>query len=67
MPFVQRNWKGEITGIFAVAQPDFATEELPDEHPDVLAYRAKNPVPPELLKAPTKEENGAFRGAVSRK
>jgi hypothetical protein len=59
MPFVQRNWKGEITGLFANAQ-GYATEELPDDNPEIIAYRTKHPVPPELLKPPTKEELQRF-------
>jgi hypothetical protein len=60
MPFVQRNWKGEITGLFARPQSDEANEELPEDNPEVLAYLAKHPVPPELLKPPTKEERERF-------
>ncbi len=59
MPFVQRNWKGEITGVFANAQAH-ATEELDDDDPELIAYRTKYPFPPELLKAPTKEERERF-------
>ena len=49
MPFIQRNWKGEITGVFANAQPDYAEEQLPEDHPEIIAFRAAHPTPPEML------------------
>lgn len=36
--FVNRDENGEITGIFAVEQIGGHTEELPDDHPDVLDF-----------------------------
>lgn len=56
MPYIKRNWKGEVTGLFSVPQPSFATEKLPDDHPEVLAYRTDHPVPEHLLKPQTEEE-----------
>jgi len=56
MPYVQRDFGGHVTGLFSVKQPGHAEELLPDDHPEVVAYREKHPIPPELLKPPTKEE-----------
>lgn len=55
MPFVQRNWKGEVTGLFANPQ-DHAKEELPDDHPDVVSFRNAHPIDPKLLIPPSPEE-----------
>lgn len=46
MPYVQRNYVGEITGYFANPQPGLAKEFLTDAHPDLLAYIAAHPAPP---------------------
>jgi hypothetical protein len=41
MAFVKRDRDtGVVRGVFANAQPGRAEEELPDDHPDVLAFRA---------------------------
>lgn len=68
MPFVQRNWKGEITGLYANPQPQpdgtSLTDPLPlpDDHPDVVAFLAKQPpLPPEILKPPSEEELAQIR------
>ncbi|SCA55963.1 conserved hypothetical protein [Candidatus Terasakiella magnetica] len=37
MPFVQRDTSGQITGIFQQSQ-DGADEEIPLNHPDILAF-----------------------------
>ncbi len=55
MPFVQRNWKGQIIGVFANSQ-DYAKEELPDDHPDVISFLAAHPIDPKLLVPPTPAE-----------
>ena len=36
--FVQRNAQSAIMGCFRNPQPGYATEELPDDHADVLAF-----------------------------
>jgi hypothetical protein len=46
MPFVQRNWKGEITGVFANSQSGYAEEELNEDHPDLITFHEANPPPP---------------------
>ena len=56
MPYIQRNWRGHITGLFANPQPDYATEELPEDHPEVIAFREKHPIAKELLAPPTWEQ-----------
>jgi hypothetical protein len=53
--FVQRDWRGNITGLYSGRQ-DYAQEELPDDHPEVVEFNAKHPVPAELLCGPTTEE-----------
>ena len=55
MPFVQRNRNGEITGIFANPQ-DYAKEELPDDHPDVISFLEVFPIDPKLLMPSTSTE-----------
>ncbi len=54
MPYVQRNRKGEITGIHANAQPDTAEEKLSDDNPEVVAFRAR--FPPGFLTQPSPKE-----------
>lgn len=49
MPFVQRNHRGEVTGLFANRQLGYAEEQLADDHPDVVAFRKAHPTPKELL------------------
>jgi hypothetical protein len=56
MPYAQRNWKGEITGLFANAQPGYAEEFLHDDDEGVLAFNTANPIPPEMLRPPTPAE-----------
>ena len=66
MPFVQRNWRGEIIGLYSSPQPQqdgtslTEPEPLPDDHPEVVAYRAKHPVPEGFLKPPTEQEHRRF-------
>lgn len=38
--FVERNQDGTIKGVYAMPQPGLAEEELPDDHPSVIAYLA---------------------------
>jgi hypothetical protein len=44
MPFIQRNWRGEITGVFAARQAD-NDEELSETHPDIVEHLSKHPIP----------------------
>ncbi len=37
MPFVQKI-DGKVIGVFKVAQPGYAEEELPEDHPDVQTF-----------------------------
>lgn len=41
MSFVERDEGGGIKGVYAVAQPGYAEEELADNHPDVVAFNAR--------------------------
>jgi hypothetical protein len=41
--FVQRDAGGLVTGHYANPQPGYAEEELPDGHPDILAYDSPPP------------------------
>jgi hypothetical protein len=36
--FVQRDNSSKVIGVFRQAQPGVAEEELPEDHPEVLAY-----------------------------
>ncbi|NIX75546.1 hypothetical protein [Microvirga terricola] len=51
MPYVQRNHKGQIVGLYALPQPQpngtclTEPDPLPDDDPEVLAFRATHPVP----------------------
>lgn len=56
MPFVERNWKGEITGLYANAQPGRAEEELSDDHSDVVLFKDAHPFPSEMLVPLSEEE-----------
>lgn len=38
--FVQRDSDGKLIGHYANPQPGYAEEELPDDHPDILAWQA---------------------------
>jgi hypothetical protein len=50
MPFVHRNWKGEITGLSTGGEPGAANEILPDNNDEIVAFRKAHPVPEALLK-----------------
>ena len=43
MPYVERR-DGQIVGVYAKRQPGYAEEQLPDDHPDIEAYRRPRPV-----------------------
>jgi len=38
--YVQRDRDGTLIGHFANLQPGYAEEEVPDDHPDILAWQA---------------------------
>ena len=50
MSWVQRE-AGRVVGVFASQQEGSAEEELPDDHPDVLAYLNPPPATPESVTA----------------
>ena len=58
--FVGRRPDGSVYGTWTCRQPDDAdhpnVEELPDDHPEVLAFREQHPVPPALLTPPSRAE-----------
>lgn len=56
MPFVQRDHRKNIVGIFAHFQAGFAEEELPEGHPDVAAFRSRHPAPEGIMTALTEKE-----------
>ena len=45
MPYVQRDNDGNINGMFANPQPDFAEEYLPDDDPEVVTFLEKANAP----------------------
>jgi len=49
MPFIQRDAAGKITGLYVNPQPGYAEEVLPDDDPQVIAFRTEHPIPTELL------------------
>jgi hypothetical protein len=49
VPFVRRNWKGEITGITARPQPGNAEEFLPDDNSEIITFTKAHPVSEKLL------------------
>ncbi|MBL8021074.1 MAG: hypothetical protein JNM27_15490 [Leptospirales bacterium] len=69
MPYVQRDFKGKVLGLFAVPQsqedgtPISDPDPLPDDHPDVVAFQLENPTPPFLTKSLSKTETRAFEVA----
>jgi hypothetical protein len=44
--WVERTGGGAIKGIYANKQPGYAEEQLPDDNPEVVAFRNPPPVPP---------------------
>lgn len=50
MPFVQRDLKGKILGVYANRQPSSAEEFLAEDHPEFIEFRKAHPVPDALLK-----------------
>ena len=50
MPYVQRDLKGKIVGVYANPQPGRAEEFLAEDHPEIIEFREANPVPEEMLK-----------------
>lgn len=46
MSYVQRDGgTGKVKGVYALRQAGVADEQLPDDHPDVVEYRAAPPPP----------------------
>lgn len=57
MPYVQRNFLGVVTGLFAVAQPGYGEEFLQDDHPEVVDFLSKQPpLPADFLKPITEDQ-----------
>jgi len=47
MSYVERDSvSGAIKGVYRQFQTGYAEEELPDNHPDVVAFLAPKPIPP---------------------
>lgn len=49
MPYVQRDATKKVTGLYALSQPGYAEEFLPDTSPEVVSYLS----PALLPKLPT--------------
>ncbi len=45
MVYVSRDTQDKISGVFSRKQPGTAEEQLSEDHPDVIAYRAGTPPP----------------------
>lgn len=57
MPYVQRNFLTNITGVFANSQPGYAEEFLPDDHLEILDFLGKQPpLPADFLKPLTQDQ-----------
>ena len=41
MPYVERDGTGRIKGCYGIVQPGYAEEYLPDDHPDVIAFKTR--------------------------
>ena len=50
MAYVERDQDGNVTGIYALPQ-GFTTEQLPDDHPDVVDFRNQPDPPPPITTA----------------
>jgi len=50
MPYVSRNTDGVVVGLYTWSQPDYATEFLPSDDPEVVAYE-NPPIELNLLSA----------------
>lgn len=65
MPYVQRDSSGKITGLYTLPQPQpdgtFLTEPapLPDDNPEVIAFRERHPAS-QILTSPGREEINAI-------
>lgn len=56
MPYIQRNFVAQITGLYANAQPGYAEEFLPDDHSEVVDFLSKQPPLPEDFLKPLTED-----------
>jgi hypothetical protein len=56
MPYVLRNWKGEITGYSEGGPMGDKSELVAEDHPDLVAYIKAHPIPPEMLRPLTEQE-----------
>ncbi|MEQ1628410.1 MAG: hypothetical protein ABL965_13525 [Nitrospira sp.] len=62
MPYVQRDFSGKIIGLYTNPQPQAdgtcltELDPLPDDNPEVIAFREQHPVPASLLTPPSREE-----------
>ena len=44
--FVERDESNRVKGVYRLRQPGVAEEELPDNHSDIVAFRAPRPFTP---------------------
>ena len=58
--YVQRDEANRVKGVYRLRQPGVAEEELPDDHPDIAAFRAPPPLSPVQRRA--QEYRGASGG-----
>jgi hypothetical protein len=65
MAFILRDARGLITGLFSVRQQE-GQEELPEDHPEVVEFRSKHPIHPEMLRPMTEAERKRFRELQAR-
>ena len=62
MRYAQRDELGVLVGHFANPQPGYAEEEVPDDHPDIVAWRRRREQ--EAREARSKDQDIEVRLAV---
>lgn len=55
MPYVERK-DGGVSGLFSASQPGYAEEFLPEDHPEVLAFR---------IRRKKEEDNGEIKAELA--
>ena len=51
MPYIERDQTGKVKGVYHPMQSGYAEEFLPDDHADVIAFRAPKPALPDPMQA----------------
>lgn len=66
MPYAIRDIDGNLTGYTSGPQPGMPEEFLPDDHPEIIAYLQKFPIPTDFLKPTTRAETAKLNAEFER-